>query len=198
MADERACVLVSRETGEAADPEPQWFEGEAIFRSVGSPDPSEWQRAKDDAVGRAVERFSQTFACEGRCPEKDRICLLDVEVVRSRSGKITSRQDGNRRIPLLTWEVLAKPKCGCVRIVPPGPRPGRPPLGVEIAPAGGEASGAAEIPPDMQRMIEDAAEEMRRLIPFSLGGYLSLLETRIATLERTVAAASSTASSTTA
>jgi hypothetical protein len=185
MADERACVLVSRETGESADPEPQWFEGEAIFRSPSRPDPSEWQRAQDDAVGRAVERFSLTFACQGRCPEKDRICLLDVEVVQSRSGQITARQEGGRRIPLVTWEILAKPKCGCARIFPPPPLPGRPPLGVEIAPMpGGGASSGAGMPPDMQRMIDGTAEDLQRLLRSTLGGFLLLLEARIATLLR--------------
>jgi hypothetical protein len=132
------CVLVERATGKPpAKNDPFWQKGEALVGGPNDAGVSDFARAREDAIRRATRACEARLACEGKdCDNpKERICVLDVEVLKNRSGQVEERKvhvpPGGVFVErdiiqyYATWEVQARARCGCTPI----PKPIRPGTG---------------------------------------------------------------------
>jgi hypothetical protein len=125
------CVLVDRATGQPpAQNDPFWQKGEVLVSGPNDAGVREFARAREDAIRRATRACEARLACEGACDKPDeRICILDVEVLKNRSGQVEERKV---RIPAgevfverdvlqyyATWEVQVRARCSCKAIPKP-------------------------------------------------------------------------------
>jgi hypothetical protein len=125
------CLLVDRATGQPSPPnDPFWQKGEVLVSGPNDADIRDFARARDDAVRRATRACEPRLACDGDCDKPDeRLCVLDVEVLKNRSGQVEERKV---RIPAgdvfverdviqyyATWEVQVRARCSCKTIPKP-------------------------------------------------------------------------------
>ena len=150
-----SCVLTDRTTEQPVKPEDTrtgWIAGEYdVSPSLDRTSATNWNFARDAAIARAREGLLDRFACEGRCETEGHFCVLDVQIVANRTGRIVRRMVDNHpdSFPYkngelksehiyLTYEVQAEAACRCE--APPrapaapagkvehyGPPPGAPP-----------------------------------------------------------------------
>lgn len=131
------CTLYRRSNNQAVaakDVPREWFRAEIDVTSSTQPASADNQfRALDEAKGKALERFSAGYYCQGNCGA-DRICTLGVTVLTTRSGRIERRMVpndpdsfpykrlGQKESPhvYLTLEAELSPVCACVAR-PPAP-----------------------------------------------------------------------------
>lgn len=135
-----SCVLTDRRTGEPVKPEDcrtDWIIGEYdVTPSLDRTSAANWDFARKAAIAAALDGMLDRFTCDGDCDQRGHFCVLDVKVVRNRTGRIIRRlidndpesfpyKNGEKQSEhfYLTYEVQVEPECRCEH---PPVRPAQP------------------------------------------------------------------------
>ena len=131
MADRKAegCVLTDRKTDKPAGQVQEfWQRGEldVTGRITPAGTDDDFSAARDDAIRRAKLVCAEKYTCTGKCGDKDRFCVVDVEVKKDKSGKMETREVDVPESPFggpahketrryITYEVKVVCKCSCAK-----------------------------------------------------------------------------------